>query len=104
MIQPERLVSGVDKDVRRIVGTGTVDQHIELREGLEALYRIDNEQKETSRCLAPHVQDQLLWGYDRAMEERGRGSVARQKVCPCYCLQNILFIQLLSDGLPQRCR
>ncbi|KZT24461.1 hypothetical protein NEOLEDRAFT_1134832 [Neolentinus lepideus HHB14362 ss-1] len=37
------------------------------------------EQKEVSRCLAPHVQDQLVDGYDRAMEERGRGSVARQK-------------------------
>jgi hypothetical protein len=35
------------------------------------------EQKEISRCLAPHVQKQLT---DRAMEERGKGSVARQKV------------------------
>ncbi len=39
-----------------------------------------NEQKEISRCLAPHVQDELTPGYDRAMEERGAGSVARQKV------------------------
>lgn len=39
------------------------------------------EQKEVSRCLAPHICDQLIDGYDRAMEERGRGSVARQKVC-----------------------
>ena len=38
------------------------------------------EQKEVSRCLAPHICDQLIEGYDRAMEERGRGSVARQKV------------------------
>ncbi|PBL02484.1 hypothetical protein ARMGADRAFT_1005847 [Armillaria gallica] len=38
-----------------------------------------NEQKEISRCLAPHVQDELTPGYDRAMEERGAGSVARQK-------------------------
>ncbi|KAM5535621.1 hypothetical protein V8D89_010712 [Ganoderma adspersum] len=37
------------------------------------------EQKEVSRCLAPHICDQLIDGYDRAMEERGRGSVARQK-------------------------
>ncbi|PIL36747.1 hypothetical protein GSI_00436 [Ganoderma sinense ZZ0214-1] len=37
------------------------------------------EQKEVSRCLAPHICDQLIEGYDRAMEERGRGSVARQK-------------------------
>lgn len=41
---------------------------------------INTEQKEVSRCLAPHVQDQLVDGYDRAMEERGKGSVARQKV------------------------
>lgn len=38
------------------------------------------EQKEISRCMAPHVQNQLSDGYERAMEERGRGSVARQKV------------------------
>jgi len=37
------------------------------------------EQKEVSRCMAPHVQTQLVEGYDRAMEERGAGSVARQK-------------------------
>lgn len=41
---------------------------------------INTEQKEVSRCLAPHVQNQLVDGYDRAMEERGKGSVARQKV------------------------
>ncbi|KAI0786384.1 hypothetical protein C8Q75DRAFT_771545 [Abortiporus biennis] len=40
---------------------------------------ITTEQKEVSRCLAPHVQGQLIDGYDRAMEERGTGSVARQK-------------------------
>ena len=43
-------------------------------------YTINTQQKEVSRCLAPHVQNQLLDGYDAAMEERGRGSVARQKV------------------------
>lgn len=41
---------------------------------------ITNEQKEISRCLAPHVQTQLFSGYDLAMLERGTGSVARQKV------------------------
>ncbi|GJE84682.1 nuclear GTPase SLIP-GC [Phanerochaete sordida] len=41
---------------------------------------INDEQKEISRCLAPHVQDQLVDGYDEAMLERGRGSVARQKI------------------------
>jgi hypothetical protein len=43
---------------------------------------MNNEQKEVSRCMAPHVQAQLVDGYDRAMEERGTGSVARQKVDP----------------------
>ncbi|RDB22483.1 Nuclear GTPase SLIP-GC [Hypsizygus marmoreus] len=41
---------------------------------------MNNEQKEVSRCMAPHVQAQLVTGYDRAMEERGTGSVARQKM------------------------
>lgn len=38
------------------------------------------EQKEVSRCLAPHVQNNLVEGYELAMDERGKGSVARQKV------------------------
>lgn len=41
---------------------------------------ITTQQKEVSRCLAPHVQNQLFDGYEEAMQERGRGSVARQKV------------------------
>ena len=46
---------------------------------------INAEQKEVSRCLAPHVQNQLIEGYDTAMLERGTGSVARQKVqLPSY--------------------
>ncbi|KAH9844070.1 Dynamin family-domain-containing protein [Rhodofomes roseus] len=40
---------------------------------------VTSQQKETSRCLAPHIQEQLFDGYDAAMEERGTGSVARQK-------------------------
>jgi len=40
---------------------------------------MNQEQKETSRIMAPHVQAQLVEGYDTAMEERGTGSVARQK-------------------------
>ena len=41
---------------------------------------LNTEQKDISRLLAPHVQNELVDGYDLAMEERGRGSVARQKV------------------------
>ncbi|KAJ6539274.1 hypothetical protein B0H19DRAFT_1178148 [Mycena capillaripes] len=40
---------------------------------------LNTEQKEVSRSLAPHVRSQLLDGYDAAMEERGKGSVKRQK-------------------------
>ncbi|KAG0709554.1 hypothetical protein DFH29DRAFT_792939, partial [Suillus ampliporus] len=40
---------------------------------------LGKEQKEISRCLAPHVQTELADGYHLALEERGKGSVARQK-------------------------
>ncbi|KAG8929017.1 hypothetical protein FRC01_005056, partial [Tulasnella sp. 417] len=40
---------------------------------------LQKEQKEISRSLSPHVQEQLRDVYIRAMMERGRGSVARQK-------------------------
>ena len=46
---------------------------------------LNAEQKDISRCFAPHVQNELVDGYDLAMEERGRGSVARQKVRPFAC-------------------
>lgn len=41
---------------------------------------MNREQKEISRCMAPHIQRQLVEGYDEALLERGTGSVARQKV------------------------
>jgi hypothetical protein len=46
---------------------------------------LNNEQKEVSRSLAPHVQSELIDGYSAAMEERGPGSVARQKVFDDVC-------------------
>lgn len=53
-----------------------------LRQIMELVQeKLTASQKDVSRCMAPHVQAQLVDGYDRAMEERGRGSVARQKVC-----------------------
>lgn len=42
---------------------------------------MSDEQKEISRCLAPHVQTQLEDGYELAIQETGLGSVKRQKVC-----------------------
>jgi hypothetical protein len=46
---------------------------------------MQRERKETSRIMAPHVQAQLVEGYDTAMEERGKGSIARQKVDDHSC-------------------
>jgi hypothetical protein len=48
---------------------------------------LGKEQKEISRCLAPHVQNELTDGYNLALEERGQGSVARQKVCHTHHLK-----------------
>ena len=42
--------------------------------------QLQESQKDVSRGLAPHVQDQLYEGYATAMLEKGTGSVARQKV------------------------
>ncbi|KAI0773956.1 hypothetical protein C8Q74DRAFT_798482 [Fomes fomentarius] len=56
------------------------EAHVALRKTLDAVsHAMSDQQKDISRCLAPHVQNQLAEGYERAMEERGRGSVARQK-------------------------
>ena len=78
----------------RAKGQGEVsfeDAKVALQNTLSAVRdTINDEQKEISRCLAPHVQNQLFAGYDLAMQERGRGSVARQKV-RCQ-LSSIYFI------------
>ncbi|KAJ7591152.1 hypothetical protein C8J56DRAFT_934806 [Mycena floridula] len=41
--------------------------------------RLTEQQKDISRSLAPHVETSLTDSYDLAMQERGPGSVARQK-------------------------
>lgn len=57
------------------------EARIALRKTLDVVRdTMNTEQKEISRCFAPHVQNQLIEGYDSAMMERGAGSVARQKV------------------------
>lgn len=48
---------------------------------------MDSEQKEISRCLAPHIQSQLQETYLNAMEERGKGSVKRQRDYVCQCME-----------------
>lgn len=70
------------KDRAKIQGEACIEEaRVALNKTLDVVRdTMQNEQKEVSRCLAPHVQEQLIEGYDRAMEERGTGSVARQKV------------------------
>lgn len=71
------------KDRTRVQGELCIGEaETALKKAVEAVkIAMQEEQKEISRCLAPQVQAHLVDGYDRAMEERGTGSVARQKVC-----------------------
>ncbi|KAG2135905.1 uncharacterized protein EDB93DRAFT_1303704 [Suillus bovinus] len=67
----------------RVHAQSSVSQE-EARHGLAQTMEVvkealGKEQKEISRCLAPHVQKELADGYNLAFEERGIGSVARQK-------------------------
>jgi len=70
------------KDRARLQGETCVEEaRVALEKTVDLVKETMNQQqKEVSRCLAPHVQEQLIEGYDTAMEERGTGSVARQKV------------------------
>lgn len=86
----KKLIAEVEKSAavglkERAKGQGELcleEANITLRKMLDVVSEaMNSQQKEISRCLSPHVQNQLIDGYDRAMEERGRGSVARQKVC-----------------------
>ncbi|KAJ7904438.1 hypothetical protein B0H14DRAFT_3079313 [Mycena olivaceomarginata] len=77
------LLDGIIACINKVVG----DVERSAAPGLKALDKtmssvkeaLNNEQKEVSRSLAPHVQSELIDGYSAAMEERGLGSVARQK-------------------------
>lgn len=56
------------------------DAQTALRAMIQTVHEaLQKEQKEISRSLSPHVQQQLLDVYIRAIMERGKGSVARQK-------------------------
>jgi hypothetical protein len=70
------------KDRAKLQGGACIEEaRAALRKAVELVKdAMNREQKEVSRIMAPHVQAQLVEGYDRAMEERGIGSVARQKV------------------------
>ncbi|KAL1709238.1 hypothetical protein EV121DRAFT_276622 [Schizophyllum commune] len=69
------------KERAKMQGDQCMEQaQLALRNAMEDVkVALQNEQKEVSRCLGPHVQEQLIPGYDLAMDERGPGSVARQK-------------------------
>ncbi|KAG5637833.1 hypothetical protein H0H81_003038 [Sphagnurus paluster] len=69
------------KDRTKLQGEQCLEEaRVALKKTMDVVREtMNNEQKEVSRCMAPHVQAQLVQGYDIAMEERGTGSVARQK-------------------------
>ncbi|KAF8076309.1 hypothetical protein FPV67DRAFT_1664591 [Lyophyllum atratum] len=88
------------KDRTKMQGKQCLEEaHVALKKTMDLVKEtMTNEQKEVSRCMAPHVQMQLIEGYDRAMEERGPGSVARQRVatsaqlCETYKRPNLMIL------------
>jgi hypothetical protein len=51
---------------------------------------LKSEQRQLSRSMAPDVQEGLRTGYDNALKEKGKGSVARQKVrMICISMQRL---------------
>jgi hypothetical protein len=103
MVFEEDLFSGFQRDTERVVKKLLKDIGASAPEGLKDKVRLQGEtamneaklalqnatvavknamnaeQKEISRCLAPHIRSQLHDTYLAAYEERGRGSVGRQK-------------------------
>ncbi|KAJ2931653.1 hypothetical protein H1R20_g5445, partial [Candolleomyces eurysporus] len=69
------------RDRAKLQGEACLEEaRIALQKTIAAVKEtMTNQQKEISRCMAPHVQAELRDAYNRAMEERGKGSVARQK-------------------------
>ncbi|KAJ8086531.1 hypothetical protein PM082_005354 [Marasmius tenuissimus] len=69
------------KDRVKIQGEMCVqDAKVALTNSINVVKETMNEQqKEISRLLAPHVQTALASGYEEALEFRGTGSVRRQK-------------------------
>ncbi|KAF7352854.1 Nuclear GTPase SLIP-GC [Mycena venus] len=77
----ERSAAPGLKDRTKLQGESCLDSaRTALDKTIETVKEtLTSQQKEISRCLAPHVQAELLDGYERAMEEHGKGSVARQR-------------------------
>lgn len=82
----------------RIKGQGEACSE-EARQTLESIIGavekiMSDQQKDINRHIAPHVQSELVDGYDLAMEERGRGSVARQRVSTEFSLQELVLTSI----------
>ncbi|KAJ7498992.1 hypothetical protein FB451DRAFT_1347396 [Mycena latifolia] len=77
----ERTAASGLKDRAKVQGESCLNEaRVALDKTVETVKEtLNNEQKEVSRSLAPHVQGQLLDGYLSAMGETGIGSVKRQK-------------------------
>jgi hypothetical protein len=92
------------KDRAKLQGETCVEEaRVALKKTVDLVKETMNqEQKEISRCLAPHVQEQLIEAYDTAMEERGTGSVARQKV-RSLSYQRVSFNGDTTGILPRIC-
>lgn len=92
----ERSAAPGLKDRAKLQGESCLDEaRVALQKTVDTVKEtLNNEQKEVSRSLAPHVQGQLLDGYTEAMEHRGKGSVARQKVkTTSFRRQNLTYIR-----------
>jgi hypothetical protein len=57
------------------------DASLALEESMKSVRAaVSKEQKEISRCLAPHIQTKLIPAYCAASRARGKGCVAKQRV------------------------
>jgi hypothetical protein len=90
------------KDRAKLQGEACLEEaRLTLQKMIAAVKEtMTNQQKEISRCMAPHVQAELRDAYDRAMEERGKGSVARQKAKTFVPIQIIIYLCCFPGVFP----
>ncbi|KAH8830804.1 hypothetical protein DL96DRAFT_1668499 [Flagelloscypha sp. PMI_526] len=88
----QQLLGGVQKDIETVIKRIIDEVEASAALGLKERTRLQGQTcleemtiavksfiTDISRSIAPNIQNELIPGYDRAMEERGKGSVARQK-------------------------
>lgn len=74
--------AGLKDYVHAQISRSQEESRLALRNTMQIVKEaLGKKQKEISCCIAPHIQTELADGYNLAMEERGRGSVVRQRVC-----------------------